>query len=178
MLNALPTVMCVTTDHLAIGVNRVTKGGATTIRRTEGEGHSDLRTRIAFNDYTSEDGVDVTPIGNDQYRLDCYPFPFTFMNEDEYEYGYDDVFEALPDADGMLRVTRLIRKSDGQNYCWTLGDKTRELRAFDDFIDELRSVGGYWEIEMGSIFRFWVPPGAEVDIDLNKRFREEPGTPQ
>src|SRR5690349_9936067 len=95
------------------------------------------------------------PVGPHQYRLDNSPF---------WAYGvsWQDVVEAHPDSDGMLRMTRVVEKSGHRTVRVILKSGVDESSDSQSIMDGVRALGATYEGMKPTYLAIDIPPGVEL----------------
>jgi len=110
----------------------------------------DKREKITLSFY-------VKKLSNNIYRMEensvCY-FTLTYGTE----------FETRLNKESVLEVVRILRKSTfiTRRFSLNVPFKESELRVLGD---EIMKIGGFWQVDFGSMATINLPKDASIDID-------------
>lgn len=107
-----------------------------------------------------------TPLGGKRYRLDSIP-----EMVDSIRYG--DVFEGEAEAD-VLRVQRVVRKSEWQQYVFQIVAETRQSQQVVLALETVERLGGI-HADFWCFLTICLPPGAGYDPTTHILGSEPPG---
>lgn len=118
------------------------------------EQHQEVR--LSFEEGCDQT-IDVTPLGNNLYRLETTPL---FIEE---KVSFGDIIEVDPQASGVLRFCRVVERSPWRHWDWLLAQDVVESAFFQALQHSIEAHGGLWEQTMGGIFFVHLPPDADFD---------------
>jgi hypothetical protein len=99
----------------------------------------------------------MTPLGNNQYRLEVTSVGGHLRYGDTIEVG-------PPLGDGALPYRRIIRRSGLKTQCFVLSKKSMESPGMRDFAKQIEALGGHWEGIAGGVLVVHVPRKLDLDI--------------
>ena len=98
----------------------------------------------------------ITRLGGSLYRLDRVPLGVEAA-------AYLDVIEAEPGEDGRLRFIRVVEPSGWRTHELVVQQHMIEGERADSLLQEVKRLGGHWEIVFGGMLIVCLPPGIECD---------------
>ena len=121
--------------------------------------------KITFVDGYQEEVLAV-PVGPNLYRLE----ESSMLSEAKYH----DVIEVKAQADGGLRLLRIVTPSGLKTVSWILQQKVFESPSIKLLLDKVMSSGGIWERTFGGVLMVHLPPSEESSFvdDFNARLNE------
>jgi hypothetical protein len=99
----------------------------------------------------------LTPLGNNQYRLEVTSVGGHLRYGDTIEVG-------PPLNDRAVPYRRIIRRSGLRTQCFVLSKKLMESRGMRDFAKQIEALGGHWEGIAGGVLVVHVPRTLDLDI--------------
>ena len=79
----------------------------------------------------------MTPLGNNQYRLEVTSIGGHLRYGDTIEVG-------PPLSNGAVPYRRIIRRSGLRTQCFVLSKKLMESPGMQDFAKQIEALGGHW----------------------------------
>ena len=110
---------------------------------------------ISFEDGAVQEGLMVTRVGQNTYRLEVS----AIFGEPKYH----DLIETEPAADGTHRFVRVCTRRL-RHSCWCLARNLIESPEIDVFLAKVVSAGGYWEIHFGGILLLHLPRAKHSEL--------------
>jgi hypothetical protein len=99
----------------------------------------------------------MTPLGNNQYRLEVTSICGHLRYGDTIEVG-------PPLSDGAVPYRRIIRRSGLRTQCFVLSKKLMESPGMQDFARQIEALGGHWEGIAGGVLVVHLPRRVDLDI--------------
>jgi len=121
--------------------------------------------RIIF-DGVEEEGLLVTPLGANLYRLEETPIPLDrdFETADaDLQLWRGDTIEAEVLESGALRYRTTAAKTPWRHFSWILASDVIDSGAFAAFTDVVERNRGIWERIMGGYFIVHLPEDSTFD---------------
>ncbi len=108
----------------------------------------------------------MTPLGNNQYRLEVTSIGGYLRYGDTIEVG-------PPLSNGAVPYRRIIRRSGLRTQCFVLSKKLMESPGMQDFAKQIEALGGHWEGIAGGVLVVHLPRRVDLDIqDELKRIQQ------
>jgi hypothetical protein len=120
---------------------------------------------ISFEDGTIKEGLLVTPMGQNIYRLENS----AIFGEPKFH----DIVETEPHDDGTQRFVCIRQRAKLIHGCWCLTKELIESPEMDVFLAKVVSAGGCWEIHFGGVLLLHLPPKERASLmrEFKQMFR-------
>ena len=99
----------------------------------------------------------MTPLGNNQYRLEVTSIGGHLRYGDTIEVG-------PPVSDGAVPYRRIIRRSGLRVQSFVISKKVMESPGMQDFARQIEALGGHWEGIAGGVLVIHLPRRVELNI--------------
>jgi len=117
--------------------------------------HDEVELYVTFRD--GRELLYITPLGNNQYRLEVTSIGGHLRYGDTIEVG-------TPQSDGAVPYRRIIRRSGLRTQCFVLSKKVIESPGMRDFANRIDALGGHCEGVAGGVLVVHVPRTLDLDI--------------
>jgi len=117
--------------------------------------HDEVELYVTFRD--GRELLYMTPLGNNQYRLEVTSIGGHLRYGDTIEVG-------TPQSDGAVPYRRIIRRSGLRTQCFVLSKKVIESPGMRDFANRIDALGGHCEGVAGGVLVVHVPRTLDLDI--------------
>ncbi len=117
--------------------------------------HDEVELYVTFRD--GRELLYMTPLGNNQYRLEVTSIGGHLRYGDTIEVG-------TPQSDGAVPYRRIIRRSGLRTQCFVLSKKVIESPGMRDFANRIDALGGHCEGVAGGVLVVHAPRTLDLDI--------------
>jgi hypothetical protein len=128
---------------------------------------SESRT-VVFEFDEAEEGLLVTPLGGDRYRLDETPImlgPDPGIPGEGPQLWWGDTIEAEGLAAGSLRYRTTVARSPWRHWSWLLPREAIDSSGLSAFTELITKNGGLWERILQGILIVHLPEDSNLDPD-------------
>ena len=117
--------------------------------------HDEVELYVTFRD--GRELLYMTPLGNNQYRLEVTSIGGHLRYGDTIEVG-------PPLSDGAVPYRRIIRRSGLRTECFVVPKKLMESLRMRDFAKHIDALGGHCEGVAGGVLIVHLPRTLDLDI--------------
>ena len=111
---------------------------------------------VLFPSENATQHMEVAEVGDNRYRLESVP-----MVTESFSFG--DIVEAEVQDDGVLRVNRLVKKSNWFAFDLVLPQPMVHSEELRLVLKRVMEFGGHWERVFGGCLFIRLPPGVDYD---------------
>ncbi len=117
--------------------------------------HDEVELYVTFRD--GRELLYMTPLGNNQYRLEVTSIGGHLRYGDTIEVG-------TPQSDGAVPYRRITKRSGLRTQCFVLSKKVIESPGMRDFANRIDALGGHCEGVAGGVLVVHIPRTLDLDI--------------